>query len=50
MKKNVFHLIISSGIALFFWVLASRAITSDKIMLRVSPVGGVEFHAEGSQK
>ena len=48
MKKKVFHLIIYSGIALFFWALASRAITSDKVTLRVSPTG-VEFHAEGSQ-
>ena len=48
-RKSIFHLIICSGVALFFWALASRAITSDKITLRVSPTG-VEFHAEGSQK
>jgi uncharacterized membrane protein YgdD (TMEM256/DUF423 family) len=50
MKKNVFHLVIYLGIALFFWALASRAITSDKVTLRVSPIGGVEFQAEGSQQ
>ena len=49
-QKRIFSLIVCSGIALFFWALASRAITSDKVTLRVSPVGGVEFHAEGSQK
>ena len=49
-QNRILFLIICSGIALFFWALASRAITSDKVTLRVSPVGGVEFHAEGSQK
>jgi len=49
-QKRILSLILCSGIALFFWALASRAITSDKITLRVSPIGGVEFQAEGSQK
>ena len=49
-QKRILSLIVGSGIALFFWALASRAITSDKITLRVSPIGGVEFQAEGSQK
>ena len=49
-QKRMLSLIVGSGIALFFWALASRAITSDKITLRVSPIGGVEFQAEGSQK
>ncbi|MFZ4702695.1 MAG: hypothetical protein ACOYMG_21845 [Candidatus Methylumidiphilus sp.] len=48
-QKRILYLILCSGIALFFWALASRAITSDKVMLRVSPTG-VEFQAEGSQK
>lgn len=49
-QKRFLYLILCSGIALFFWALASRAITSDKITLRVSPISGVEFQAEGSQK
>jgi len=48
-QKRILYLILCSGIALFFWALASRAITSDKVTLRVSPTG-VEFHAEGSQQ
>jgi uncharacterized membrane protein YgdD (TMEM256/DUF423 family) len=48
-QKRIISLILCSGIALFFWALASRAITSDKVTLRVSPAG-VEFQAEGSQK
>jgi hypothetical protein len=48
-QKRIISLIICSGVALFFWALASRAITSDKVTLRVSPAG-VEFQAEGSQK
>jgi hypothetical protein len=48
-QKRILFLIICSGVALFFWALASRAITSDKVTLRISPAA-VEFHAEGSQK
>jgi len=48
-QKSILYLIVCSGVALFFWALASRAITSDKVTLRVSPAG-VEFQAEGSQK
>jgi hypothetical protein len=47
-QKRIISLILCSGIALFLWALASRAITSDKLTLRVSPAG-VEFHAEGAQ-
>ena len=47
-QNRILYLILCSGIALFFWALASRAITSDKVTLRVSPTG-VEFHAEGAQ-
>ena len=46
--KRILSLILCPGIALFFWALASRAITSDKVTLRVSPTG-VELHAEGAQ-
>jgi hypothetical protein len=47
-QNRILHLSLCPGIALFFWALASRAITADKITLRVSPAG-VEFHAEGAQ-
>ena len=47
--KRILSLILCPGIALFFWALASRAITSDKITLRISPTA-FEFQAEGSQK
>ena len=48
-QNGIFHLILCSGIALFFWAFASRAITSDMLTLRVSPAG-VEFHAEGARQ
>jgi hypothetical protein len=47
--KRILSLIICSGVALILLAFASRAITSDKVTLRISPVA-VEFHAEGSQK
>ena len=47
-QNRILYLTLCSGIALFFWALASRAITSDKVTLRVSPTG-VELHAEGAQ-
>lgn len=48
-QNRILYLILCSGIALFFWALASRAITADKLTLRVSPTG-VAFHAEGAQQ
>jgi hypothetical protein len=43
--KNFLPLII----ALFVMALASRAVTSNSVTLKISPTA-VEFHAEGSQK
>lgn len=43
--KYLLHLIV----ALFLLALASRAMTSNTVTLRISPTS-VEFHAEGSQK
>ena len=48
--KPLIHLIVCSGIALFFWALASRALHSETVTFRLSPAGGFEFKAEGSQK
>lgn len=48
-QNRILHLILCSGIALFFWALASRAIAADKLTLRVFPAG-VEFHAEGARQ
>jgi len=48
-SKHLLHLIVCSGLALFLWALASRAMTADSLTLRISP-HGLEFHAEGSQK
>jgi hypothetical protein len=48
-SKHLLRLIVCSGIVLFFWALASRAMTADSLTLRISP-HGLEFHAEGSQK
>jgi hypothetical protein len=48
--KNLFRLIVCSGIALFFVALASRAMHSDTVAFRFSPTDGFEFKAEGSHQ
>jgi hypothetical protein len=48
-SKHLLHLILCSGLALFLWALASRAMNAETITLRISPIS-VEFHAEGSQQ
>ena len=45
-SKHLLYLIACSGIALFFWALASRAMTADSLTFKISP-HGLEFHAEG---
>lgn len=49
-SKQLFHLIVCSGIALFFWALASRAMHSETVTFRMSPADGFEFKAEGVSK
>jgi len=48
-SKPLAHLLVCAGTAFFFWALASRAIHSETVTFRLSPEGGVEFKAEGSQ-
>ena len=49
-SKQLAHLLVCAGAAFFLWALASRAIHSETVTFRLSPVGGFEFKAEGSQK
>jgi cellobiose-specific phosphotransferase system component IIC len=49
-SKQLAHLLVCAGAVFFFWALASRAIHSETVTFRVSPAGGFEFKAEGSQK
>ena len=45
-SQHFLHLIVCSGIALFFMALASRALHSDTVTFRFSPADGFEFKAE----
>lgn len=45
-SKKILHLLAFSGAAMLLWALASRAITSETVTLRLSATG-FEFKAEG---
>jgi hypothetical protein len=47
--KQLVHLTVCAGVALFFWALASRAMHSETVTFRLSPADGFEFKAEGSR-
>jgi hypothetical protein len=48
-SKQLVYLIASLGVTLFFLALASRTMHAETVTLRLSPSGGLEFKAEGSQ-
>jgi hypothetical protein len=49
-SKQLVHLLACASAAFFLWALASRALHSETVTFRLSPAGGFEFKAEGSQK